>query len=692
MSSAPVNHRSTCASISLALGRSTRASLLLALGLLAPGLGLFGCATQPTEQSARPQTPSSEVAPAQVGPQPQTGTQPSSAANAQSLANTAQATSSARRAPAPMRIPSIDDPLPDMDGWRRLLARDKRLEFTARTATDARRQLAEEDVSISRRAVCWMAIGCSGAVSSRVEMQELARKGTGIERLAAILALGELKIGVESALLPLVDAGKTDIGECALLALLRSDRPSSRRRVDEIAHDPQHLLSRAATDLLVFALDESSSTPTRAAVMLLELRWYAARRYGLVDHQAWPGLVVNTLCDDDEFMHEVALRSAARLRKPGIKDYLLFELRYDKGEGRLRAAVTGMPLELGQLVQGDYWLPKDLDEWSVMLDEIDRRSLAPLAIDVHKRAADVNAIHYRATALLARAGKVPVASFIEADLSNVTADERTFACDAMATTGDPSWTKRLQVLREDEDAHVRAAALIGLVRLGDKPSVTALNEILKQPKHADHATVIAEMCRVAHDPLVAVMLEDVVADAKGDERTEIAATLCLAGRMPGRTIVRKALGAEPPPYGAVGARWVRALRRHGSAEDIEVLKLLFPREDDPEMNLELALSLLELGDPSILPILRAAVWNLDWSASILAAGVLADISGIGNLRELLDLPPPEATSNDIRRVGFAIGVWGGLAQVEELSRVLRYNSGHPALQGVLLGALSARTE
>jgi hypothetical protein len=388
----------------------------------------------------------------------------------------------------------------------------------------------------------------------------------------------------------------------------------------------------------------------------------------------------------------VVLRSAARLRKPGIKDYLLQELRFDKGEGRLRAAISGMSLELGQLVQNELWLPKDLDEWSVLLDEIDRREIAPLAIDVLKRATEVNAIHYRATALLARTGKVPVATYIDADLSNVTADERAWACDAMATTGETNWTKRLSVLRDEEDPHVRTAALIGLVRLSDKAAVTALNEILKQPKHADRAVLIAEMCRVAHDPLVASMLEDQMADAKGDERTEIAASLCLVGRMPGRTILRKALAAEPPPFGASGARWVRALRRHGTAEDLEVLKLLFPREDDPEMNLELALSLLELGDPIIQPVLRAAVWNLDWSASILAAGVLADISGIGNLRELLDLPPPEATSNDIRRLGFAIGVWGGLAQVEELSRVLRYNSGHPALQGVLLGALSARTE
>jgi hypothetical protein len=661
-----VNHRMSSAGA----GRRRSVGACVLLALLAPA-----CATQVAEQ-APPQTP-----PPRVLPEPQTAP-----------ATPAPTMPSARPQTTPMRIPTIDDPLPDMDGWRRLLSRDKRLEFTQRTATDARRQLAEEDVSISRRAVCWMAIGCSGAVSGRVELQDLARKGTGIERLAAILALGEMGTGVEAALLPLVDAGKPDVGECALLALLRSGRPSSRRRVDEIAHDPQHPLAKVAAELLVFALDESSSTPTRAAVLLLELRWFAARRYGLVDHQAWPGLVVHALCDDDEFMHEVVLRSAARLRKPGIKDYLLHELRYDKGEGRLRAAVTGMPLEVGQLVQNELWLPKDVGEWSIVLDEIERRDLAPLAIDLLKRAAEVNAIHYRAVALLARTGKNATAGMIEADLSTFTPEERAYACDAMASSGDVAWTKRLTVLRDDEDPHVRAAALIALARLSDKPASTALSEIVKQPKHADRPVTIAEMLRVAHDSLVAVMLEDVMVDAKGDERTEIAATLCLAGRMPGRAIVRKALAAEPPPYGAVGARWVRALRRHGTAEDLEVLKLLFPREDDPEMNLELALSLLELGDPVILPILRAAVWDLDWSASILAAGILADISGIGNLRELLDLPPPEATSNDIRRLGFAIGVWGGLAQVEELSRILRYNSGHPALQGVLLGALSARTE
>ena len=58
----------------------------------------------------------------------------------------------------------------------------------------------------------------------------------------------------------------------------------------------------------------------------------------------------------------------------------------------------------------------------------------------------------------------------------------------------------------------------------------------------------------------------------------------------------------------------------------------------------------------------------------------------------LRAPPASASSNDLRRVGFAIGEWGGVAALEDLARDLHYASGHPALQGAFLGALSARTQ
>ena len=46
----------------------------------------------------------------------------------------------------------------------------------------------------------------------------------------------------------------------------------------------------------------------------------------------------------------------------------------------------------------------------------------------------------------------------------------------------------------------------------------------------------------------------------------------------------------------------------------------------------------------------------------------------------------------MRRVGFALGSFGGLPELETLAKQLRYNSGSPALQGGLLGFLSTRTQ
>jgi hypothetical protein len=573
-----------------------------------------------------------------------------------------------------------------------VLARDKRIRFTERTATDARRLLASESVTPPRRSVGWMAIGCSHDVSQRVAAEDLAMKGVGIERLAAILALGEMGANVEDTLFRLIDAQGIGVGECAILALLRTDRPAGRRRVEEIANDPQHPLSKAAANLLVFQVDTASSTPGRASALLLDLRWYAARRFGLVDGQAWNVLVVRSLCLDSDFVHEVVVRSVPRLHKPGVKDALLMELLSGTSPGRLRAAVATMPRELTQLVDNELWKPKDVGEWSVLLDEIAQRDLAPLTIELLTRAADVPTIHYRAVTLLARARSVEIASMIDADLSTYSAEERAWACDAMATTESASFAKRITALRDDDDPHVRAAALIGLARLADKKAQGDLATILHKPTHTDHKIVLAELCRVAHDPLVGVMLEDALPDLRGEEEIEVATVLCLEGRLPMRTIVRAALAADPPPSKARGARLVRALRRHGTPEDGEVLNQLFPREDDLEMNTELGLSLVALDDPAVLPVLDAAVWRLDWHSSILAAGVLADVAGISAVRELLSRPPRDVTSNDIRRVGYAIGMWGGLAQVDQLARELRFNSGHPALQGVLLGALAGRTQ
>ena len=75
---------------------------------------------------------------------------------------------------------------------------------------------------------------------------------------------------------------------------------------------------------------------------------------------------------------------------------------------------------------------------------------------------------------------------------------------------------------------------------------------------------------------------------------------------------------------------------------------------------------------------------------MLAAGLIVQSRGITALEEELDTPPTPVTGNDLRRVGFALGEWGGVDALEALSR--RRPAGDPAVQGAYLGAMSSRSQ
>ena len=120
-------------------------------------------------------------------------------------------------------------------------------------------------------------------------------------------------------------------------------------------------------------------------------------------------------------------------------------------------------------------------------------------------------------------------------------------------------------------------------------------------------------------------------------------------------------------------------------------KGIFPVEDDRDVNVELALGLIKIRDPAVIPVLRAALWRDrdPWNRSCLAAALLIDVAGIDALREEVLRPKLNVSTRDRRRVGFALGQFGGVEEVEHLAAQL--SAGDPALQGALLGALAART-
>jgi hypothetical protein len=138
---------------------------------------------------------------------------------------------------------------------------------------------------------------------------------------------------------------------------------------------------------------------------------------------------------------------------------------------------------------------------------------------------------------------------------------------------------------------------------------------------------------------------------------------------------------------------VRALGTRPTLEDLEALARVFPFDSSPIANLSAAQALVMGRHRVVDPLLHAAVWTLDWNVATLAAGLVFETRGAQTLRQWIVRPPAEARDEDIRRVGFALGSWGGPREVDTLRAELGTASGAEvaALQGALLGAFSAMT-
>jgi hypothetical protein len=146
-----------------------------------------------------------------------------------------------------------------------------------------------------------------------------------------------------------------------------------------------------------------------------------------------------------------------------------------------------------------------------------------------------------------------------------------------------------------------------------------------------------------------------------------------------------------PPTGERRYLLVRALSRRPTPQDLEVMTDLFPQPGEEALNLELATSLAALSSPVVRPLLRAALWQGEFDVSILAGFLMAAADGDRSLIEEIRRPPPGATVGDLRRVGFALGEWGGVEALSKLSRQTGSAAG-PEMQGALLGALASRTQ
>jgi hypothetical protein len=144
------------------------------------------------------------------------------------------------------------------------------------------------------------------------------------------------------------------------------------------------------------------------------------------------------------------------------------------------------------------------------------------------------------------------------------------------------------------------------------------------------------------------------------------------------------------PSGLEGRSWIVInLARHVDRQDVPFLESIFPSEAFPAINTEVAVALARQGSPEGTALLRKALWRGPFDRSQLAAAALVEHGGVNVLTSELESAPLGTSTDALRRVGYAIGMIGGVDELDRLRR--RRGPGDPALMGAYLGTLASRT-
>ena len=558
-----------------------------------------------------------------------------------------------------------------------LRARDDGLSFTVRSAALARHDLEAGPGVPSLRATALMTLGCAGDGSDVPLLARACEEDSELERYAAVLALGELGATGGPALVELADDALAGVEDAFALALARSGTPAALERLRQRVPDA----TPAAGSL-------ADLPDTEAARGLLELRYRAARRYGLVNGRKRRAVLLFELLADEEFLDRLVLGAAALERTPVVLEHLGELVRGERqlGAGALRVAASVLPDELARRIAAGELQPSQ-QAWADMLDEIEFQRAQTGARRLLELAFEHPGLEGQAGRLLVAAGGELPEGWLERRLVDAEPAERARLCTAIGERGEPELAElAVPYWADDPDAGVRASALVALRRLGDDEAVQASREVLAGTASELRDATLTAMSRVPHDREVLTALREASRSELSPEvRFEVDLALASQGVLDDTTRLRNGAFLDR----AVGRRRevVRALSDRPSEEDVALLTDLFPLEGSPGANVDMAILLVGLREPLLFDFLRRAMWTADWNQSVLAGGLLVRSRGLHGVIDELLSPPPGATEEDHRRVGFALGQWGGLRAVESLAR--RRAGGDAALQGAYLGALSA---
>ncbi len=569
---------------------------------------------------------------------------------------------------------------------RVLLEQSKRASFNAHSSELALAALAE-GLDPSLRPAALFALGASGERAMGPRLESWAVEGAVADRRAAILGLAESRFAPVELLARLARASLPEVREAALLGLALTPSEHARAALAKLcesdATDPA-----AAVLARGFAADPLSAPDWALGRTWLELRWDAARRYGLVDGHPWRAHLLLELAADSEFLDGVVYGAASELHRAGTADYFL-ELALGSGPAtRLRTVVNAMPVELDRMIHAGVWFPENQEEWAQLLFEIDDRRLEGLTIDLLRQARAFPDLSAYASVLLVRAGNFEGLSMLELDIASPDPQKRQRIAETLGGTHETHYIDLLETLRGDEDAGVRTAAMIAQMRLGNSLSVETVRGTLAGEASPERAALVEGLSRLAYLPELAGMLLEYFDGYSDDERLAVAIALARE-REPRESAVLRAALSEKVLRSPRGEHFVQALVRIAANAEIASLFDLFPLEDARAVNMQIAQAMCARHEPAVMQILRTALWQGPFERSVLSAALMQNVAGLDSIRIELDRPPKGARPEDVRRVGYALGEWGGTAEVERLGR--RRTAADPALQGAFLGALAART-
>jgi len=572
-----------------------------------------------------------------------------------------------------------------------LLARDARLSFAADAAARARVVLESAPDEVEERAVAAMALGCAGAGADLPRLESMAADGKKPEQRAALFALGELGLTGLPALERGLERGLGGLEPALALALCVAETrgaSAAGERLTALAAGEDEL-ARGARAALVWRDTHEGAGLQAMLELYYNLRWRAAKSYGLVDGVRWQKAVAARLFADDEFLDRAILTAAAELSEPELKAHLTEMLLAGERPAALRVAALLMPDELALAFQGGGWKPTP-EGWRVVLTTIEEERTERRARKLLEQAFQADpALEPLSGLLIFRAGGDLPWIWVGDQLEKGEPAQRAALVEACGDRGEKARIPDLaDLLGRRKDLGLFGPGLVALARLGHAPAKDALDELVRGPASKERGEALVALSRVLHDPNLrrpaekALELEDLTPDVK----LQLELGLALSGARVERDKLRSLLPLAPRGPKRLGL--VRALGEKPEHADLDALAALFPDEDDLELDVELARVLLRARHPAMAGLLRAALWDDDWNRSVLAGGLIVHSGGTQALRDELDSAPRGTREADLRRGGFALGEWGGLPAVEDLARTRTESD--PVLQGALFGALSSR--